>query len=171
MAVELNESARKSALQSLYCVMKEEEWIVLDGKQVVQWPSVPHSFKHFQCLSNDGFNLADKFIKPVGITGTEASPPEDHSVVDRACVHRLIKDLQHLGSYIKRFELPQKIQSAHLCPPVQSAVQTDTQVLTVFSTFNLLTHDVYFNPVALAANAVTFTSTLLPLQQTLSPSH
>lgn len=115
----------------------------------------------------------DEFINPVWINNTNASSPEDHSILDVTCDHRLL-ELQHLGAYIKRSELPQKNEYAwvswtqHLCwsssPVCGSSGHPSMYLSTLFNSFSLLTHDVYINPVV--CNFLTLTKKIQsPLHQ------
>lgn len=56
--------------------------------------------------------IANVFINPAGLSGTDTASPANYIRLDAAHYHKMVENLQHLVAYIERSE-PQKIKSAH----------------------------------------------------------
>lgn len=65
-----------------------------------------------QVVTTDRSSLAYKLFDPVGIPGTDAAPPVDHSKVNGTCHHRLVEELQHLAGYTEGSKPSQE----NVCP-------------------------------------------------------
>ena len=58
-----------------YHVVERIGWIVNDGEQFVQRLPVPHRLKPLQFMAYHGFSLADDFVNPPDVSGTDSAPP------------------------------------------------------------------------------------------------
>ena len=87
--------------------------------------------------ANHRASLPDQFVESVGVAGSDAASPTNHSKEKYTGHHRLIKDLHHLAAHFEGSQLPQEVNSAHpllvhsfcIRSPVQSVVDGNTQVL------------------------------------------
>lgn len=95
----------KKSLLSQQRVMKVMGFVINDGEQFVQWPSVPHWLKHLQNDSNNRHSLGGKFIELVGTPYTAAAFPTKYSKVNSTCVSNIL---------LQTSERHQKTQTDHL---------------------------------------------------------
>lgn len=76
---------------------------LLEYELCIDFQRAVYSVTSFPSLTQrDSSGLADEFVDTVGLSGTDAAAPSDHSTVDGTCNHRLVEDLQHITAWYER---------------------------------------------------------------------
>lgn len=112
MTVKLYQAVGEITLLSVRCLGDRAIWLGWTAVCSMSF-SLHHCFKCVWSAANDRVRLVNEFVQSVYATGSDAATPNRPSEVECTSNNRLIKDFQHLGTYVKQSQLPQKMESPH----------------------------------------------------------